>query len=205
VFREGYEAATLLLRLPFAEEMCAFRRREDVPVVASPGRARRQEIAALYSSNPAKKWVLLSFTSLDWDARALRNVQRLTGYEFFTVKPLAWDGTRIHAVEREKVPFSDLVASVDGVVSKPGFGIVSECVVNRKPLVFADRTDFAEYAILESAIRRYLRHAHLPARLLYDGDLGGTLDRLWAQPEPREAAPQGGAPVAANRILDFVS
>jgi L-arabinokinase len=203
-FRQGYEAATLLVRLPFAEEMQAFKRREDVPVVASRGRARRKEIAALYSSNPAKKWILLSFTSLDWDVRALRKVQRLTDYEFFTVRPLAWDGTRIRAVERERVPFSDLIASVDGVVSKPGFGIVSECVVNRKPLIFADRTDFAEYAVLESAIRRYLQHRHIPAEQLYAGELGDALHGLWTQPEPLEAAPQGGAPMAAKRILEFL-
>jgi L-arabinokinase len=202
-YRQGYEAAHLLLRLPFCEEMSAFRNVQDIPLVASPGRQRREEIERLFGCSPARKWILLSFVSLDWDRRALQNVLRLENYEFFTVRPLAWEGTRIHALDRQVIPFSDLLASVDGVVSKPGFGILSECIVNRKPLVYADRSDFREYAVLEDAIRRHLRHEHIPAACLYRGELGAALGNLWTRPEPAEPVAQGGAEVAARRILGF--
>lgn len=202
-YREGYEAASLLLRLPFCEEMKAFRNVEDIPLVASPGRQRREEIAHLHGCDPARKWILLSFVSLDWDESALQNALRLDEYEFFTVRPLAWEGTRIHAVDRATISFSDLLASVDGVVSKPGFGILSECIVNHKPLVYAERSDFREYAVLEDAIRRHLKHQHIPAPCLYRGELREALENLWNRPEPPEPVAQGGATIAAGRILEF--
>jgi hypothetical protein len=202
-FAAGYGSAGLLLRLPFAEPMRSFRTTEDVPVVASRGRERRGDISDLYGADPGRKWVLISFASLDWNAAAISRVEGLSDYEFFTVRPLEWHGTRIRAVDREEVSFSDLVASVDCAVSKPGFGIVSDCVANSKPLIFAERTDFLEYGVLEAAIRRYLKHVHIPGERLYEGDLAPSLERIWEQPEPRESIPCGGAEQAARRILDF--
>lgn len=201
----GYGCSDLLLRLPFCEEMAAFPRKEDIPLVASPGVARRDELARLTGAAAEKKWVLLSFTSLDWDERALARVEELEGYEFFTVHPLEWNRRNIHAVRREQVLFSDVLASVDVVVSKPGFGLLSECVVNRKPLVYADRTDFREYAVLVREMPRYLKCRHIPTERLYAGDLGGSLESIARQPEPAEELEAGGASVAARRIGAFLS
>ena len=70
-FERGYGKVDLLLRLPFAEPMKAFPKIEDIPLVATPGRSRREELVKLTGCDPKKKWVLLSFTSLDWDDGAL--------------------------------------------------------------------------------------------------------------------------------------
>lgn len=203
IFRQQYSRTDLLLRLPFCEKMDAFPRVEDIPLVASPGRARRSEIAELTACDSGKKWVLLSFTTLDWTREALARVRRIDGYEFFTVLPLAWDQSNIHSINRDHVLFSDVVASVDAVVSKPGFGILSDCIVNRKPLIYAERSNFLEFPILEAAIGRYLRYVHIPAADLYRGDLKASLDRIWESPAPRECLAQGGDVVAANRIAEL--
>jgi len=202
---KDYGKADLLLRLPFAERMKAFRRIEDIPVVASPGRPRRDDLVRLTGCSPQKKWVLLSFTTLDWNEAALGNVESIENYEFFTVKPLEWKRRNIHPVDREKISFSDVLASVDVVISKPGFGLISECVVNRKPLVYSDRADFREYAILVESIDRYLRNQHIPSRELYAGDLKESLDAVWTRPEPKETVPAGGAAIAAKRIGEFLA
>ena len=200
-FEQGYACADLLLRLPFAEEMTAFPRHMDLPVVAEPGTARRDELAALTGAPPDRRWVLLSFSTLDWDAAALDRVAQLDDYVFFTVLPLAWDRPTIFSVDPGKMAYADILASVDAVVTKPGFGVLSECVVNRKPMVYVERTDFREYAVLEKAVQRYLRHQHIPAQRLYLGDLGDALDTLWLQPEPRDVPPVGGGRLAAEQLL----
>jgi hypothetical protein len=203
-FREEYARTNLLLRLPFCEEMSAFPHIEDIPLVASPGECRREEIARITGCDRKKKWILLSFTTLDWDEKALTCVERMDDYEFFTVRPLAWQRRNIHALDREQVSFSSAIASVDAVISKPGFGILSDCIVNRKPLIYADRSDFAEYAILEAAIRRYLKHIHIPMADLYRGDLRPSLESLWDRPNPGETLASGGDEVAAHRIVQFI-
>ena len=204
LFAAGYARADLLLRLPFSPAMDAFPRSEEIPLVATPGRCRRGEIARISGCDPDRKWVLLSFTTLDWDAGALARVGEIRGCEFFTVLPLRWESPHIHALDRGRVPFSDVVASVDAVVSKPGFGILSDCVVNHKPLAYAERSDFREYPVLEAAVGRYLRHVHIPAEELYRGNLGPFLDRLEGSPEPAERLTGGGDDIAAARIAGFL-
>lgn len=201
--REEYGKTNLLLRLPFCESMKAFPRIEDIPLVASPGRTRRADIAALTGCDPDKKWILLSFTSLDWDAPALERVEKIEEYQFFTVRPLAWQTRNIHPLDREQITFSDVIASVDAVISKPGYGILSDCIVNQKPLIYAERRDFLEYAILEASIGKYLRNVHIRSADLYRGDLRESLDRIWHSPDPQASVPRGGDRVAAHRIAQF--
>jgi L-arabinokinase len=203
-FEQGYGKVDLLLRLPFAEPMKTFPIIEDISsLVATPGWNRREELVKLTGCDSKKKWVLLSFTSLDWDDEALSNAEALSAYEFFTVKPLEWRRKNIHAIDRNRIPFSDVLASVDVVISKPGFGLMSECVVNRKPLIYADRADFREYHVLVEGIRRYLKNVHIPAELLYQGKLDEALRAIWNQSEPKETLAAGGDETAARRIADF--
>jgi hypothetical protein len=202
-FAEGYAQSQLLLRLPLHADMHVFPKIEDVPLLSTPGRVRREQIAALTGAPPDGPWILLSFTTLDWDEAALQSVERITGYEFFTVRPLAWQRRNIHAVDRDAIRFSDVLASCDAVISKPGYGILSECAVNRKPLIYVERSGFAEYPILEAALRRYLRHTHIASERLYRGDLQQALDEIGQAPEPKEILAAGGDMVAAKRLLDF--
>ncbi|MCU0781372.1 MAG: hypothetical protein MUF04_09775, partial [Akkermansiaceae bacterium] len=198
MFEEGYRQAKLLLKLPFSPAMTIFSKQVDIPLLAKPGRARRSEIAAHTGADKDKRWVLLAFTTLDWDAAALGAVAALDAFEFFTVKPLEWPGHRnIRAVDRRQFGFSDVLASVDLAVSKPGYGILSDCVANAKPLVYAEREDFIEYPLLERELKRYLKHVHIPAADLYAGRLEAALAAVNTAPEPPETLPGGGAEQAA--------
>ena len=201
--RNDYSRAVLLLRLPFSERMSAFSKIEDIPLVASPGRDRRNSIADLMKCNPEKKWILLSFTTLDWRDRALDRVENLTDYEFFTVYPLEWRRRNIHTLHREAFSFPDIVASVDAVISKPGFGILSDCVINDKPLIYVDRTDFSEFAVLEAAVKQYLKYLHIPSKDLYAGELKQSIQNIWDRPDACRKLPHGGDVVAAHRIARF--
>lgn len=200
-FREAYGKTGLLLRLPFAEPMTAFPRTVDLPLLARPGVSRRDEIARRTGADPGKPWVLLSFSSLDWDAAALARVGSLRDYAFFTVKPLAWEAPGLHALDRRDIAYTDVLASCDIVVTKPGYGVLSECAVNGKPIVYSERTDFREYPILEAAVRRYFRHRHIPAEALYRGDLKAALDAVQRAPAPSETLAVGGDTQAASLIL----
>ncbi len=201
-FRRAYSQTDLLLKLPFAEPMAAFPRQKQIPLVSSPGKNRRDEIAKLFGISPAKPWALLSFTSLDWTDAALARVTQMTGFEFFTVMPLEWpERKNLHAVDRHAVPFGDVLASADVVVSKPGYGILSECVVNDKPFVYVERADFREYPVLEAAIKRHLRGVHMPSQKLYAGDIEEFLHAALLAPPPAERIPAGGAEIAAAELL----
>ena len=202
-FRTDYAAADVLLQYPLSPDMSAtFPRRIGIPLPARPGRPRRAELAARTGADPARRWILLSFTTLDWTPDALARVAAIADTEFFTVRPLEWQGIpNIHAVDRGEFPFSDIVATVDAVLSKPGFGILADCAANGKPLIYADRENFAEYPVLERAIKTRFLHVHIPAADLYAGNLAPSLDALASAPPPPSRLPLGGDTAAAREIL----
>ena len=203
-FEAEYALADLLFRLPFHGPMAAFRKIEDVPLVGRPGRPRRAEIAeTLGLQDGSKKWVLLSFTALDWEPGALQRLAALSEYEFFAVKPAEWHAGNVHTLDPHRYPFADMVASVDAVVSKPGYGIISDCILNRKPLLYTERPAFIEYEVLVAAIRRYLRNSFIRAEDLYRGQLADALSALWAQPFPSETIPSGGDEIVARGIARY--
>lgn len=203
-FQRGYAAADLALRLPFAEAMDVFPRIESVGVVSRPGNSCREEIAVKTGAALDSTWVLLSFSTLEWSPEVVDRVSKLSGkYTFFTLLPLQWEAPGFHALDRRDFRVPDIFAAMDAVLSKPGFGVLSECLANRKPLIYVEREHFREYPVLEAAIHRLLRHVHLPARDLYEGRLLDALRALPGLPEPPEQMDLGGDRVCAERILQF--
>lgn len=205
LFRRGYAVCDLLMRMPFAEPMASFPRRVEIGVTARPGRPRRAELARITGADPSKRWVLLSFADVDWDTSALRAVHALREWEFFTVLPFERPGPNLHAVDRRAVPYADVLASCDIVLTKPGFGVLAECAVNGKPIIYVERTDFREYPILEAAVKRHYRHVHLPAERLYRGDFRAALEAIERAPDPGRPVPAGGDTDAARHILERIA
>jgi L-arabinokinase len=197
-----YEQTDLLLRQPFAESMEAFPNQIDLPLLAAPGQNRKKWIAELSGADPCKRWVLLSFTSLNLDQCALDQLAQLSDYELFSVEPLEWKDSSVHCITRTDVCFADIMASVDIVVTKPGFGILSECIANNKPIIYSDRKHFREYGVLVKSIEQYCRHVFIPNAELYAGQLERALSEIETAPEPPERMARGGAELAAREILN---
>jgi len=200
---DGYRKADLLLRLPFSEPMSIFDRQVCIPLVSEPGRKRRDWIARTSGADPTKTWYLLSFSTLEFDTGAVRKMSEIHDVEFITVLPLSWDAPNFHELDNAQIRFPDIVASCDAVISKPGFGILSECVVNRKPIIYVERTDFLEYDVLEKGIKETLQHVHLPAERLYKGEMRKALDQLLDAPQPRHLLEGGGAAKASRILADY--
>ena len=50
--------------------------------------------------------------------------------------------------------YQDVVAAADLVITKPGYGIVSECVANGTPLLYTSRGRFVEYDVFVAEMPR---------------------------------------------------
>ena len=203
-FRNAYQQTDLLLRQPFAEPMAAFPNQIDLPLLAEPGTDCREMIAEHSGADPGKKWVLLSFTSLNLDIHALENLSHLRRCELFSVEPLEWPDSAIKCLKRSPLGFANILASMDVVITKPGFGIVSECIANNKPIIYSERDNFLEYPVLVEGIEKYCRHAFIPGTELYAGGLGRALQEIEDAPAPTEDIPRGGSEIAARHILQAI-
>lgn len=187
-FQAGYHQATLALQYPFSAPIKEGA--ETVPLVARPGSNRRAEIAAETGADPGKPWAVVWFHELDLDPRSLEGLP----YELFT--SMDWPQAR-----HSQAAFSDIVASADVVVSKPGFGIVSDCIANDKPLVYVPRADFSEAYLLEAAIRKYTAYSRIEPGDLYTGNWFESLEQARTGRPKLPPPPQDGAAQIARRIL----
>jgi predicted glycosyltransferase len=80
---------------------------------------------------------------IDWQA-----LEQIDGWTFLTHDPPAAHPANVRALDRRDWPFADTAASVDAVISKAGYGTVTECIANDVPLIYVPRRAFAEYDAL---------------------------------------------------------
>jgi L-arabinokinase len=100
--------------------------------------------------------------------------------------------------------YEDIVHAMDVVVSKPGYGIIAECVANRTALLYTSRGHFAEYDVLVAGLPRILRAGFIDHDALFAGRWAPHLEALLAQPAPPERPRVDGAEVAAALLLDMM-
>jgi len=210
----AYARCGLLLRLPFAGDMSAFPRIEDVPLVARRPRLPRFD-ARRRLGLPGGLLVLISFGGLGLSALDVPALGRLTRFQFFLVSEksgvtpadsLPPNVTWIErsALSRAEVGYPDLVGAADAVVTKPGYGIVSDAIGAGTPIVYTDRGDFPEYPILVEGMRSYVPCAYVAKADLLAGRIGDALDAVIGAPLP-ERPRIDGAEVVAKRLLEWMA
>ena len=204
--RRDYAATDLLLRLPFHDSMAAFPRQEDVPLVGRRAQASTTETrrrAGIPADAPA---VLLSFGGMGLSGADLSALAHDHEHHYVTVGDLHVPrGTHLQEWELQArgILYEDLVAAVDVVVTKPGYGIVSECAVNRTAMLYTERGAFREYPILVEQMRDYFPARYIAPDELRAGRLPEPLRKLRAQPWPDSAPPTNGAEIVARRLLEL--
>lgn len=96
--------------------------------------------------------------------------------------------------------YADLVRACEAVVTKPGYGIVSECIANQTAMVYTGRGRFAEYAVMVREMPKYLRCAYLDNTALFAGRWRDALDAAVNASAPPECPRTNGAEVVAEMI-----
>lgn len=150
--------------------------------VLGVGQGTRLVLAALggiATRLPAQTWP--AQPGLHWLVPAAWGVDRPDMSAF---EPLGWD-------------FADLLASVDAVVGKPGYGTFAEAACNGTPMLYARRPDWPEQEALIPWLQAHAVCREVEESALQAGDLGADLAALWQQPVPPRPQPRGALLVAA--------
>ncbi|MGE3840256.1 MAG: hypothetical protein AB7I50_01590 [Vicinamibacterales bacterium] len=101
--------------------------------------------------------------------------------------------------------YEDVVAAVDVVVTKPGYGIIAECAANGAALLYTSRGRFAEYDVLVSQMPRWLRTRFIEQDALFAGDWSAEVEALLTQPPAPEQPRVDGADTAARWLAARLS
>ncbi len=193
----AYRTADAAWRLPMHGGFESFATMVDVPFVARHASHRRDDTRSRLGLPLDRKLALPSFggygvQGLDLDALDSRS---------------EWDvvrNTRESWLYDAGLRYEDLVAAVDVVVTKPGYGIVSECIANDTALVYSSRGRFAEYPVLVREMPKYLRCAYIDNASLLGGRWSAALEAAVSAPPPPERPLTNGADVIADMIASLV-
>ncbi|HET9553948.1 MAG TPA: hypothetical protein VFP50_13345 [Anaeromyxobacteraceae bacterium] len=194
----AYATAARCLELPFATGLEAFRRRTPVGLVARRPRVAREE-ARRRLGLEGRPAVLLSFGGVGLPGLDRARLAGLEGLRLLWPDELS--GARLDALGLD---YPDVVGAADAVVTKPGYGIVSDAVAAGTPLVYTERGDFPEYEALVREMVRLVPCAHVSNADLLAGRLEAPLRAVLSQPRP--PPPEiGGAGRAAALVLEALA
>lgn len=202
--RAAYGQADLFLRLPFHGPCDAFPVVRDLPLVARRARCSREEARRRLGLSGTRPVVLLSFGGFEILGIDFGRVERLGEYQFLVTQPLPRPVRNVRVVAMDGLRYEDVVAQSDAVITKPGYGIVSECLVNRVPVLYTDRGRFAEYDCLVEGLQRFGVCRFIGNADLLAGHWREALAGLLAQPRHWPELPADGARAAAGILHDLL-
>ena len=214
--QQAYRMATAAWRLPmhggfetFAPDAVA-----DVPFVARHAGHARADVRRAFDLPGDRPVVLFSFGGLglhELDLGRLDCLDRydvvLTPHEASTLRTTSRPGVHVIAEPRlygSGFRYEDLVAAADVVLTKPGYGIIAECLANDAAILYTSRGHFREYDLLVGAMPRFLRCGYIDHESLFAGRWGAALDAVLRQGAPPERPATNGAGVIAGMILGRV-
>jgi hypothetical protein len=229
--RAAYAHATEALRLPVGGGFAPFARVTDVPFVARRSRRDPRETRRRFDLPEDGRLVLASFGGYGLKDIDLSRLAALEGWTVVTTSNVrarrrdaeagssaassaAPDDTALlpstvrfvdeKAVYAAGYRYEDLVAAVNVVATKPGYGIVAECIANGAAIIYTSRGRFVEYEVMVREMPRYLRCTFLSNEELYEGRWQRALDEVVAQPAPPENPRVDGADVVALALRDAI-
>jgi hypothetical protein len=192
----AYAETDLLLELPFAGDLSVFPRRERIGFVARRPTVGRDDARRRLGLD-ARPAVLLSFGGVGVPALASAMMRARQDTSLQWIEPSELRTERLDALD---LTYPDVVGAVDAVVTKPGYGIVSDAIGAGTRVVYTDRGDFPEYPIMVEQMPKYVASVFLPRRQLLVGSISSAVRDVLALPIP--GAPDlAGAERAAERVL----
>ena len=211
LLRRGYGLATEALELPFGCGFDVFRAVRPLPLVARRPTRPRDDTRAFFGVPLDRPAILLSFGGYGMPDLDIARVDTANWTLVLTdrvtlASPASKSRRLVHIPEvqfqHSGFRYEDLVAAVDAVASKPGYGIVSECIACGTPLLYTSRGAFREYDLFVREMPRFLRCRFIDQTDLFAGRWRDALDALLSQPPPAEQLGIDGAEVAADILAE---
>ena len=202
--RRGYDKCSLFLQLPMHGDCSACPTIEDVPLVARKAEKSRSRVRSILGLGSTDKIILLGFVTLDLEEAATCNLKNMDGIIFLYKSPLEFDVPGALKFDGAPISFADAVGAADAVLTKPGYGIVSDCLAQGAPIIYTERGPFPESEVLVKTIQGELTSVFVDSRNFGAGNWAPSIRQILALPRRAPNIRTDGAGVCARRILDFL-
>lgn len=179
----GYRAADVFLAPEPALPMPELAGYRSIGPIARLGVRRRSRLRELLSLPPETAVVLVALGGIA-TALPFGNWPRMENTVWLFTGPVPADRKDLIDISGLAMPFIDVLASADAVLTKPGYGTYTEAVCNGIPLLSLERPDWPETEHLNSWARRHGRLETMTREQFECGRFAAALQALLAQPAP---------------------
>ena len=209
--QEAYSCASAAWRMPMHGGFETISPIVDVPFVSRHARTSGAETKRILGLPDDQPLALVSFGGFGLRDLPLERLDCFPGWGIVLTAaagpPAVPAG--VHVVSEGDMydaglRYEDLVRAVDVVVTKPGYGIVSDCVANDTAVVYTSRGRFLEYDVMVREMPRVLRCRYLEMERFTQGCWKAALEDALQMDCPSARARTDGAQVVARRILDHL-
>lgn len=211
--RDAYRKAALALRLPFSAGFNRFPRVSPLPLIARRATEPREATRRRLGWAPDRKVVLASFGGYGLPSLDLGRVDASRRWTIATTDRVNPNPATLRPHVRYLaedqlgpggVPYQNVIAAADAVVTKPGYGILSECISTGTPMLYTSRGVFREYDLLVAEMPRFIRCRFIPPGDLLAGHWSHALDALLEQPPAADTMAVNGAEIAADVLSEWL-
>ena len=187
----AYNSAGIFLRITPGLPMIDILQGREIAPVARIGQADRARVARMLKLRESDRWVLLAMGGMEFRL-PVGSWPQTPGLNWLV--PGEWSIARndVRSVDVADLHFCDLLASVDAVVTKPGYGTFVEAACSGIPILYLERDDWPETPHFAGWLATHARARVLSRGQLLAGDFIDTLQALWQTQAPAVPAAGGG-------------
>ncbi len=204
--RSSYAKARLALRITPAPKIDAFSEIIDIGPIANPAPPERDRLASVLALKPDERTILVGFGGIPLTSLPLEQMEQLRPYRFLFDGPVPPEYSRIHSTKTLPFSFKSLLASVDIIMTKPGYGTIVEAVALQQPIVFVRRFNFADEPPLVDYLHHFGRGIELSIDDFTRGRWEPAIDKAIAiLSPPNPPPPSTGAMQAASILAPYLN
>ncbi len=195
----AYNSARCFMKVQPAMPMPDISNACNINLIARTGCNQRASLSGKLRLGEAEKLVLVAMGGMEFRLPVER-WPHLPGVRW--IIPQAWQVQRDDMVSLESLglPFGDVLASCDAVLTKPGYGTFAEAACAGVPVLYVARRDWPEEPYLVQWLAEHGVCLEVQRDALHTGNLDDALNQLWALPKPPAPVPSG-----INEAADYLA
>ena len=200
----AYGEADLALRMAPGLPLSGIKNVLDIGPITEPALSERERLRSFLKITGSEQLVLVGFGGIPLESLPWAQMDKMIGYQFLVDGPSPGGSSRVHSLAAIPFTFKSALASVDVVMTKPGYGTIVEAVALGLPVVYVRRYNFAEEAPLVEFLHQQGQGRELSLQDFLSGNWRPALEPLAGiRPAPRSKFMTGAMDAASSLLRYF--
>ena len=176
--RRSYGEADMALRIAPGLPLSDIPKVFDIGPIAEPAQSQRDQLRSCLGIPTSEPVVLVGFGGIPLETLPWHEMDQMSGYQFLVDGVPPRPSSRVHSLSALPFSFKTTLASIDLVITKPGYGTIVEAVALGLPVVYVRRYNFADEAPLVEFLHRYGTGQELSRDDFFSGNWRPALEAL---------------------------